>query len=932
MRYCRCLNRRIASALDREIALGRFNRRQIERLPGIENYLFCRRVSDENIFVCLDVQLSFYGRLIKFRVRLAVDIRTARREFLNVEIALAVQIGRAGHIEVLRLQRRAGISFQIFCRRNGSQRHRVSARHRDATFGRLNRRDVKRSTCLQCEIAGSRRIRHLHRALAFHLALAASRRKSCDGEIRIRRHLDRTGFRRRRQVFSCRSVSSCIRHVVPRDKGAAGNRRLAAIVGDGNAAAGCAHFTALDGAGIRHRQVSGQRRKVRSVNRAFICERETGCFRRGLFVSARERTALDDRIRRIVNGERIRPGERPVRDSSAICERQILRGNGRFVRRRIAEECDVRIAFRFRRNLARRDGAVLRLRPRYFHADGICIGRIRVRVLPLDILRAADCDVFAFDIDIRRAGLRAFGFIVISFYGQKASFPVQIQGNIALRGVNRIDNEIAVFLGEGNAVFGARREDTAAGDIHVANRAAAGLEHHLSIRARRDTRQIAGGLQADFVSAEESAPFREAADPDEIDRAFIRKGRHDARRFRINRTDGGNGDDIPFHLEIAALGRRQRQELRRREFRRIGNINGHPRFLFADVAAVIRAVFPKRRHRDRRTGDMRRFLEGRIGIRDAFLDAARRKGNQKRFRGRRRSHETRRFFILCEEGIARKRIRRKRRIPVERRIRRIFDGFHIRLDAILRPLVDTGRHELLIALLPFRHVRRDLRLAHSAVFESFRRRRIQHIFPILNKGAHTDKFAVFSVNFRLEQILLLLDCRAFPFENRFIRPVKKLFLRAFIRIIREIVIEETAVRLERDGALFGNDAVDVEIAGRIFDVDIPVRARFETVIGPFVLPGGNFERSSLPFGIRPANHAAGNELDTVCRHRGARLLDQITVFSLQDGRLTGRNIADIDGAAQHIDAEVLPRRPGNIRRIRPNERPLRARIFRGRKC
>ncbi len=103
------------------------NRRHIERLPGVESSLFARRGSDGNIFVCLDVQLSFYGRLIKFRVRLAVDIRTARREFLNVEIALAVQIRRAGHIEVLRIQRRAGISFQIFCGCNSSQRHRVSA-------------------------------------------------------------------------------------------------------------------------------------------------------------------------------------------------------------------------------------------------------------------------------------------------------------------------------------------------------------------------------------------------------------------------------------------------------------------------------------------------------------------------------------------------------------------------------------------------------------------------------------------------------------------------------------------------------------------------------------------------------------------------------------------------------------------------------------
>ncbi len=339
---------------------------------------------------------------------------------------------------------------------------------------------------------------------------------------------------------------------------------------------------------------------------------------------------------------------------------------------------------------------------------------------------------------------------------------------------------------------------------------------------------------------------------------------------------------------------------------------------------MVRTVFSERRHRDRRTGDMRRLLEGCIRIGDALLDAARRKSDEQRFRGRRRTHEARRFFIFCEEIIARKGIRRKGRIAVERRVRRVFDGFHIRLDAILRPFVDAGRHELIIAFLPLRHIACDIRIGHPAIFHRFRRRRIQRVCPVFDESAQAHKLAVFPVHFRREQIFLLLNRRAFAFENRFIRPMEQLFFRALIGVIREIVVEETAVRLEIDGAFFGNDAVDVKIAGRIFDIDIPVRARFETVIGAFFLSGRHRKGNGFPFGIRSANHAAGDELDAIGRHRGARLLDQIAVFGLHDSRLAGRDMADIDGAAQDVDAEVLPRLPGNFRRVRANERVFRA--------
>ena len=335
-------------------------------------------------------------------------------------------------------------------------------------------------------------------------------------------------------------------------------------------------------------------------------------------------------------------------------------------------------------------------------------------------------------------------------------------------------------------------------------------------------------------------------------------------------------------------------------------------------------IFPECRHRDGRAGDMRRPLERRFRIGDALFDAARRKRNEKRFSRSRRAHQARRFLIGRQIGITRKLLLRKRRISINR-IRRVRNRFRIRLDALFRPLVDTGRHELIIPLLTIRHIRRDVRIRHPAIFQRFLRHVIQLVFSVFDKSLHTRVLAVLPVQFRREQILLFLNGRAFSFENRGIRPVQKFFRRARIVVIREIVIEETAIRLQRHPTVFGNDAVDVEIAGCIFDVDIPIRARFEAVIRPFRLPRLHLERCS----IRPANHAAGDELDAISAHDGIRLLDDIAPFGLHDGRLAGRDIADIDSAAQDIDAEVLPRFPGNTRRVRANERVLRACISRG---
>ena len=219
---------------------------------------------------------------------------------------------------------------------------------------------------------------------------------------------------------------------------------------------------------------------------------------------------------------------------SAIRQRQVRRGNLCILRSQISGKRDIGFILRLGDNLARRRAPIFRLRSRHLHAK-----RRRFRRLSFDVLGAVDNNIFPFDIDIRRAGLRALGFIVVSFHGQEASFPVQVQGNVALGGVDRIDDEIAVFFGERDAVLRARREDAAAGDIHIFDRTAARFENHISVGARRDARQIAGRLQSNFIGAEEGAPLFVSARTDEIHSAFVRDRRHDACRFRINRPDGG---------------------------------------------------------------------------------------------------------------------------------------------------------------------------------------------------------------------------------------------------------------------------------------------------------------------------------------------------------------------------------------------------------
>ena len=578
------------SARECHIALGRRRSRDIEFFSGVEACLFRRRGSDGNIFICFDVQTSFNRRVIKFRVRFAVDIRATCREFLDDKIPFAVQIDRAGHIEIRRIESRAGIGHQIVRRRYISERHRISARQghialgrrsdRDIqffpgieacllrrrsfdrnifirrnihllrrcrrpnrrvasaldceiSFRRLDRRRIERRARLQREIAGRCRIRQLHRALAFHLAVAAAGRKSLDRQIRVRRHRDGAVRRRCRQVFSGRSVRSRVRHIVPRGEGAAVDGRAFAIIRDRDATVRSAHFAALDRAGIGYRQVPGKRREVHILNRALIRERKAGCFRRAVFVTARERTAFDGGVLRIVHRERIVSGKRPVRNMSAIRQRQVRRGNLCILRSQISGKRDIGFILRLGDNLARRRAPIFRLRPRHLHAK-----RRRFRCLSFDVLGAVDENILPFDIDIRRAGLRALGFIVVSGDRQE-TISVQFQGNVALGGVDRIDDKIAVFFGERDAVLRARREDAATGDIHIFNRTAARFENHISVGARRDARQIAGRLQSNFIGAEEGAPLFVSARTDEIHSAFVRDRRHDACRFRINRPDGG---------------------------------------------------------------------------------------------------------------------------------------------------------------------------------------------------------------------------------------------------------------------------------------------------------------------------------------------------------------------------------------------------------
>ncbi len=115
--------------------------------------------------------------------------------------------------------------------------------------------------------------------------------------------------------------------------------------------------------------------------------------------------------------------------------------------------------------------------------------------------------------------------------------------------------------------------------------------------------------------------------------------------------------------------------------------------------------------------------------------------------------------------------------------------------------------------------------------------------------------------------------------------MQKFFLRTLIRVIREIIVEETAVRRKAHASVFGNDAVDVEIAARIFDIDITDRIHFEPVCFAFFLSGRDLEGNGISACIRPVHGARRIELDAICGNGISRFLQDISRLRFDGNRI-----------------------------------------------
>ena len=653
-------------------------------------------------------------------------------------------------------------------------------------------------------------------------------------------------------------------------RGVLASRQLAAIP-DGHRTSLCGIAAVLDGSFIRdpHRPLRGVHAATHLARIGDVCGSAAK-------VAAGYRAVLG-----VVDVQCISGGVAAVRNVATAGDGEVFGFDVDRLRCSFSEEGDVGIACGLRRDGARRFAAVFGFCAGHFHAEG------RPIACAFNILGVCDGNILPFDVRICGTGFVAAR--IVSVFGEEAVF-AHIEMDIAFGSIDGIDDEIAVALLEGNAVFRSRSEDACAGDSHIRNFSSAGLDDGLFRRTDGDAIDIAFRFQTDFAGSCEGASGIHGSCRLQIDRTLIRLCRQLTAGIGFDGVDGADGDCVAIDFEVTAFRCRQSEQFLRGQFVQISGreVDLLSVLLMSDAARILASLAAERGQFDILPGNMRRFFQCRLCIGDAFLDAARAEGDEEILRGLCRADEDFCLFFRGEVGIAAQAVCRERCLPVDR-LFRIINGIQVHIDAVLRPGAD-GVFQRVIAFLFFCYILIDV---SDAIFLKRRPRGlVQCVLAVLDVGCQGLVFIVLAHDLRLEEALLLFDGCDTAFENGCIRPSEKLCLRAFVRHITEVVVDEAAVCRQGDITMLRGDAVEIQVSTLVRDDNISVCAGFETVFlaAALLCLDAEIARCSLP------GDGSGlcGELDTAALHHRIRLLGQAALGGEGDG------LRRFDRADRHI--------------------------------
>ena len=356
----------------------------------------------------------------------------------------------------------------------------------------------------------------------------------------------------------------------------------------------------------------------------------------------------------------------------------------------------------------------------------------------------------------------------------------------------------------------------------------------------------------------------------------------------------GHGDNISIDFEIAALGRRQRQELGAGKLRHIRQIDGHALGLRADVR--VPAIGARTGQGDSRALDVRRTFQGSLGIGDAFLDAAGGEGDEESLRRLRGAHQDLCLLVYREELVRREIVFGDGGAVVNLAAITI-DRFDIRIHFSDGPST-YGALQLIIASLLVRDVCIHV---DALVCQGCLGAIIQGVHAVLHIGLEALEFIVLALHLGDHPILLLLRGFAAAFEDGRIGPSHEFLLSVLVVEVRVVVVHERAIGGESHGAAIGNDAVEIQIAAGIGDRNISFRLRLEAVVLPF--PGLCLHCEGI---ASPADGAAGGKLHAVRCDDGIRLLGNIAVGRNRNNAAGGDRTGG-DAMVLHVHGEVLRR-------------------------
>ena len=468
----------------------------------------------------------------------------------------------------------------------------------------------------------------------------------------------------------------------------------------------------------------------------------------------------------------------------------------------------------------------------------------------IHILRIEDVNISTFHIGEWRADVHApfLGAGVVAADRVKATLVLHVDGYVAVRRVDRVDDEVALLFRYRDAILGAGREDALARDGDVGNLSVRRLEDQVlpGANAGGDAREVAGGFEAELIGRVEFAALVQSAIGVQIDGAGLRFRRDGAAALVCIHVGGkgvhiGDSDlaGLLVIVEIPAFRTGKHQEIRSGkvfDFLFTADVDHLTRELLADAAATgnrglpILLAFGRKRHMS--AGHIGRRLQREAGVGDAFLDAAGHHGDQELSRRLRGVHQAIRFFLLAQEFICRQLIGSEFRIAKESAIEGI--------DVILHFLFGPGVH------LPIVH---QTVVTHLLVFPVFldglfvvprfyqhgTRVLIQDIGIAVHMGLEGEVLIVLALHRSAETILLLLFGAVFFLQHRLLSPVEQLVGGRLVHLVREIGVQEAAFGFQGHISIGRNDAVDVHIAaGKLSVLLVLLIADVNILIGPRV--------------------------------------------------------------------------------------------------